>query len=410
MTDTTLTAQQSAPDLDKLEALALDLRGLRWSTPTEGTNDGGGRYREVTTEEGDVVFGEFSGPDSAEAAFIAAANPAAVLDLIALARRAAPARVEAAPKAAHMQEITLPDGASLRYEARTTGEPGWLLYGRSNNLIRAASVADVEIIEATISAARSAQPAQACSAQVASAVPLSEHNARFAIDGAIQYGRENRNPPPSTDHWLYEYWNIGRQLATLGATGWDNITPMPESVAATGAEGAQQQTEQQPQANVLPPFAEPAGQHDASIRDAALEQAAHICWSLRARDEFEPEIQDRVLKVAERQIRALKSDVASRCRAQGGNTNCTTCGNPGSAHAVDGECPTESAAAPADGLEQLLIQHRIGLTPESEGGFHAYVFRDSEMFEAKGYGATPRQAVETALATHQPSAQPGEKA
>jgi hypothetical protein len=54
-------------------------------------------------------------------------------------------------------------------------------------------------------------------------------NARFAIDGAIQFGRENRNAPPSTDHWLYEYWNIGQQLRRLGETGWDNVTPMEES-------------------------------------------------------------------------------------------------------------------------------------------------------------------------------------
>jgi hypothetical protein len=55
---------------------------------------------------------------------------------------------------------------------------------------------------------------------------MAASNARFAIDGAIQYGRESRNAPPSDDHWLYEYWNIGQQLRELGATGWDNITPL----------------------------------------------------------------------------------------------------------------------------------------------------------------------------------------
>lgn len=55
---------------------------------------------------------------------------------------------------------------------------------------------------------------------------MANSNARFAIDGAIQYGRENRNQPPSTDHWLYEYWNIGRQLNEAGRTGWDNVTPL----------------------------------------------------------------------------------------------------------------------------------------------------------------------------------------
>lgn len=55
---------------------------------------------------------------------------------------------------------------------------------------------------------------------------MANSNARFAIDGAIQYGRENRNQPPSKDHWLYEYWNIGRQLNEAGRTGWDNVTPL----------------------------------------------------------------------------------------------------------------------------------------------------------------------------------------
>jgi hypothetical protein len=57
---------------------------------------------------------------------------------------------------------------------------------------------------------------------------MAESNARFAIDGAIQYGRENRNAPPSADHWLYEYWNIGQQLRELGKTGWDNVTPLAQ--------------------------------------------------------------------------------------------------------------------------------------------------------------------------------------
>lgn len=56
--------------------------------------------------------------------------------------------------------------------------------------------------------------------------PMSEHNARFAIDGAIQYGREDRNKPPSDDHWLMEYWLIGQQLRELGKTGWDSRTPL----------------------------------------------------------------------------------------------------------------------------------------------------------------------------------------
>ena len=65
---------------------------------------------------------------------------------------------------------------------------------------------------------------------------MANSNARFAIDGAIQYGRENRNPPPSADHWLAEYWNIGRQLAKLGETGWDNVTPLATPADAGAGE------------------------------------------------------------------------------------------------------------------------------------------------------------------------------
>lgn len=69
-------------------------------------------------------------------------------------------------------------------------------------------------------------------------MPMSEHNARFAIDGAIQYGREDRNKPPSDDHWLMEYWLIGQQLRELGKTGWDNRTPLDPAERVVAAPSA----------------------------------------------------------------------------------------------------------------------------------------------------------------------------
>lgn len=45
------------------------------------------------------------------------------------------------------------------------------------------------------------------------AQPVSDQDARHAIDGAIMNGKIGINPPPSQDHWLAEYWNIGRALA-----------------------------------------------------------------------------------------------------------------------------------------------------------------------------------------------------
>lgn len=47
--------------------------------------------------------------------------------------------------------------------------------------------------------------------------PLEEHNARFAIDGAIWKGSENIDPPPTEDHWLMPYWKMARELAEFKA-------------------------------------------------------------------------------------------------------------------------------------------------------------------------------------------------
>jgi hypothetical protein len=63
-------------------------------------------------------------------------------------------------------------------------------------------------------------------AQAAPADGVAEQDARFAIDGAIAYGRMATNEPP-VGHWLTEYWHIGQQLAKLGETSiWDNRTPL----------------------------------------------------------------------------------------------------------------------------------------------------------------------------------------
>jgi hypothetical protein len=58
---------------------------------------------------------------------------------------------------------------------------------------------------------------------------ISEQIARDAIDGAILKGRMNISPPPSPEHWLNEYWQIGRQLAEYGKTGADNVNPADDA-------------------------------------------------------------------------------------------------------------------------------------------------------------------------------------
>lgn len=62
--------------------------------------------------------------------------------------------------------------------------------------------------------------------------PVSEQIARDCIDGAIARGRLGIDQPPAADHWLMEYWQIGRQLAKLGETSaWDNVTSTVSSPA-----------------------------------------------------------------------------------------------------------------------------------------------------------------------------------
>lgn len=39
-----------------------------------------------------------------------------------------------------------------------------------------------------------------------------------AIDGAMAFGYQNTNPPPSDDHWLAPFWKIGRKQAELEAS------------------------------------------------------------------------------------------------------------------------------------------------------------------------------------------------
>lgn len=142
-------------ELDKLEALAKAATPGEWIAYEVYACNGQLSGMDVSTAEGVPLIADEDRPGNADAEFIAAFNPAVVLQLIALARAGS-----AAPTGKDTPES------------------------------------------------------------------MANSNARFAIDGAIQYGRENRNPPPSADHWLAEYWNIGRQLAKLGETGWDNVTPL----------------------------------------------------------------------------------------------------------------------------------------------------------------------------------------
>lgn len=63
----------------------------------------------------------------------------------------------------------------------------------------------VERQEAELAAARS--PAQR------STRPMSDENARYAIEEVISRGKAGTHKPPTADHWLMPFWEIGQQLA-----------------------------------------------------------------------------------------------------------------------------------------------------------------------------------------------------
>jgi len=114
---TTPTASPELPDLDKLEALARAATPGTWLHRKDPGNFGAMHCVKLPGERGEWVCDCVDNADVStvggvagerNAAFIAAANPAAVLELIALARRAALAN-QPAP--------TVPAGDALRVEA-----------------------------------------------------------------------------------------------------------------------------------------------------------------------------------------------------------------------------------------------------------------------------------------------------
>jgi hypothetical protein len=56
-----------------------------------------------------------------------------------------------------------------------------------------------------------------------------------AIDGAMAFGYQNTNPPPSDDHWLAPYWKIGRKQAEMECA----LLASKPAVPQTLSDGAQ---------------------------------------------------------------------------------------------------------------------------------------------------------------------------
>jgi len=152
---------ESGTDLQQLKALALAATTGEWLHERAMVS---AVHPRANDADGTTVLAHFTGyfdEQQSNAAFCAAASPAVVLDLIARIERAT------APHADRPQQINLPGGETLRYEARTTGEPGWLLYNRDGKLLSGLSRPDVGMIEATIDAALAAPHGSAAPTEAA---------------------------------------------------------------------------------------------------------------------------------------------------------------------------------------------------------------------------------------------------
>ncbi len=67
---------------------------------------------------------------------------------------------------------------------------------------------------------------------------VEDQDARFAIEGAIEYGRQGIKPPPD-NHWLAPFWHMGKQLSELASRqpvsqgdGWQDISSAPKDGTA----------------------------------------------------------------------------------------------------------------------------------------------------------------------------------
>jgi len=102
---------------------------------------------------------------------------------------------------------------------------------------------------------------------------IEQQDARFAIDGAIAYGRMGIKEPPA-GHWLTEYWHVGRQFAKLGETSaLDNQTPLATPSPGKAPEPVAWRHE----------IVEPTGQHLTLYSASADNPWSH--WLGQYRDE-----------------------------------------------------------------------------------------------------------------------------
>lgn len=133
--------------------------------------------------------------------------------LKALAAQPAEASAQVS-KSERPTEINLPGYVTLRYEARTTGDPGWLLYDPSNRLVRAMKLAEVELIEASLTAGAARQGGVTCDK---SGSDIAAEGATRAGETPAELGRQvAANRDAARYRWLTQ--THGLRLSPPGQT------------------------------------------------------------------------------------------------------------------------------------------------------------------------------------------------
>ncbi|MDN4061178.1 hypothetical protein QPK31_23440 [Massilia sp. YIM B02769] len=116
-----------APDLQQLKALAVATSEGPWSAAEEYADNGAQSGHRIVDAHGRIIIGEDVAPSADEVAYIAAANPAVVLGLIARIERAtaaAPASVawEYCPECGSMETVPPDENVENQYVCAACGQ------------------------------------------------------------------------------------------------------------------------------------------------------------------------------------------------------------------------------------------------------------------------------------------------
>lgn len=367
-----------APDLQQLKALALAATPGHWHTYPITDDDMYPRGLSIVAENGKTLSDEDTGPGDKDAEFIAAANPAVVLDLIARIERAAapaPTAWEYCPECGSMETAPPDENVELQYFCAACGQE-WHSDIDYTDVVRGhlgkrvahpATASGDELPPSQITNTTSARKfvdawhrkhfptdrtfSRYIMADPARSNPLAGDFAwQLAKALEAMEARDAATKPTADLSKLTSYTIAGSQiglprgpvevvkladvqslLATKPAAapavpeGFVVVPKVPTAVMVQkgGHINSEYLNDYAPigeQRYHLPmvsvweamlaaapaAFTIGAAQTADQVRDHALEEAARICWELQARPEFEPELQDRMLKVAEDRIRALK--------------------------------------------------------------------------------------------------------